>query len=128
MERTLQFLTKSDLLKDNILLIKYEDLILNIEEQIKRIVRFLNKYLSVTPDKNKIKRIIKTTSFENLQKMESYGNFKESVYDDTKSKKVKFFFRGPENNWKLSLEDNLIKEIENKFYLEMNELGYLNKS
>jgi hypothetical protein len=38
---------------------------------------------------------------------------------------VKFFFKGPKNNWKVSLEENLIKEIETKFYPEMKELGYL---
>tara|TARA_X000001036_G_C20485372_1_gene727494 strand:+ start:227 stop:508 length:282 start_codon:yes stop_codon:yes gene_type:complete len=39
----------------------------------------------------------------------NFNNFKEGVYDNAKSKKVKFFFKGPENNWKVSLEENLIQ-------------------
>jgi hypothetical protein len=120
-----KFWTKSDLFKNKILLIKYEDLILDIEKQIEKIVAFLNRYISVPTNKNKIKKIIETTSFGNLQKMEENENFKEGVYDNTKSKKVKFFFRGPENNWKVSLAEEDIIEIETKFYLEMKELGYI---
>jgi len=120
-----KFWTKSDLFKNKILLIKYEDLILDIEKQIEKIVAFLNRYISVPTNKNKIKKIIETTSFGNLQKMEKHENFKEGVYDNAKSKKVKFFFKGPENNWKVSLEENLVKEIEKKFYPEMKELGYI---
>ena len=37
---------------------------------------------------------------------------------------MKFFFKGPENNWKASLEKIHIEEIETKFYTEMKELGY----
>mgnify|MGYP001326842671 FL=1 len=86
----------------------------------------MNKYISSKANKNKIKKIIETTSVGNLQKMEKYENFKEGVYDNTKSKKVKFFFKGPENNWKASLEKIHIEEIETKFYPEMKELGYIN--
>ena len=120
------FWAKNILLKDNILLIKYEDLIINTEKQIEKIINFLKKYISVSIDKDKIKKIIETTSFKKLQKMENYENFKEGVYDNVKSKKVKFFFKGPENNWQETLNDSLVKEIENQFYSEMRELGYLN--
>ena len=58
--------------------------------------------------------------------MENNENFKEGVYDGAKSKKIKFFFKGPENDWHETLDDSLVEEIETQFCSEMRELGYLN--
>jgi len=96
-----------------------------IGSEVYRYLSKKNNVYGTYNDKNKIKKIIETTSFGNLQKMEENENFKEGVYDNTKSKKVKFFFRGPENNWKVSLAEEDIIEIETKFYPEMKELGYI---
>jgi len=39
--------------------------------------------------------------------------------------KIKFFFLGPENNWRKLLKQKTIIEIENKFKIEMKELKYI---
>jgi hypothetical protein len=120
------FWTKNPMLKDNLLLLRYEDLISDIEQQVDKIANFLKKYIPVSLDKNKIKKIIETTSFEKLKKMEDHQTFKEGVFNNYNTKKVKFFFKGPENNWKKTLKNDLVQEIEMKFQSEMKELRYLN--
>jgi hypothetical protein len=75
--------------------------------------------------KKKRENIIKTTSFKNLKSMEEKGLFKESVLTKNSNSKVVFFHQGPDNNWENSLDKKLQIEIEQKFKIEMEELGYL---
>ena len=44
---------------------------------------------------------------------------------DKNNKKIKFFDKGPNNDWKKNLDFKLKDEIESRFYNEMKELGYL---
>ena len=37
----------------------------------------------------------------------------------------KFFFLGPENNWKNILDNDIAREIEKEFEAEMREMQYL---
>ncbi len=39
--------------------------------------------------------------------------------------KIKFFNLGKENNWKITLDELLVKKIESSFQNEMRELKYL---
>tara|TARA_B100001057_G_scaffold67499_1_gene61201 strand:+ start:228 stop:911 length:684 start_codon:yes stop_codon:yes gene_type:complete len=55
----------------NLLIVKYEDLIKNPLLELKKIIEFLNKYMTVHTNNQKNENIIKTTSFENLKKMEN---------------------------------------------------------
>ena len=57
--------------------------------------------------------------------MEEKGFFKENVFDKEKFKKKQFFYKGPQNNWQNNLDDNIRKEIEEKFYKEMKKLNYI---
>ena len=68
----------------------------------------------------KIDNIIRTTSFEVLQKKEEKDGFKEAV-----NKKIKFFNLGPKNTWKNIIDEKLIYKIEKNFKKEMEELNYL---
>ena len=111
--------------KNNLLLIKYEDLIQNPENEFKKIIYFLKKYLDIKTDDNKNKKILETTSFENLKKMEQKGLFKENVLNKKDDSKVNFFHLGPANNWKNNLDENVKNKIEKNFYEEMIELNYL---
>lgn len=111
--------------KTNLLLIKYEDLIQNPLGELKRIINFLEKYLTVETNDNKNKKILETTSFDNLKEMEKKGLFKENVLNKKNDSKVNFFHLGPTNNWKDNLNKDIKSKIEKKFYQEMMELKYL---
>ena len=111
--------------KNNLLLIKYEDLIQNPENEFKKIIYFLQKYLDIKTDDIKNKKILETTSFENLKKMEQKGLFKENVLNKKDDSKVNFFHLGPANNWKNNINENAKNKIEKNFYDEMRELKYL---
>ena len=111
--------------KSNLLVIKYEDLVTNPNIVLDKIIIFLKRYLNFETNKNKNKKILETTSFENLKKMEDDGQFKENVLNKKEENKVKFFHLGPKNIWQNTLGDKIIKEIEKNFQDEMKELGYL---
>ena len=112
--------------KDNndYLLIRYEDLIDNTENELKKIVLFLQKYMPIKTNEKKNVNIIKSTKFENLQNMENKGQFSENAHLSPSIKK-KFFYLGPKNNWENILEKTIKDEIENQLFEEMKELGYL---
>ena len=73
----------------------------------------------------KLDKIIETTEFTKMQKLEREKKFKESIIDDKTGKKRPFFNLGPNNDWKKILDDRNVKKIEENFHKEMTELGYL---
>tara|TARA_A100001388_G_scaffold272548_1_gene253024 strand:+ start:707 stop:1549 length:843 start_codon:yes stop_codon:yes gene_type:complete len=110
-----------------LLLIKYEDLIKNTKEKLIEVFNFfqslgMNKSLY---DDKKLDKVIKSTQFNNMKKLEKEIGFEESVIDKKSSKKIPFFNLGPSNNWKNILDPNLANKIEKAFSTEMEELGYL---
>ena len=111
--------------KNNLLVIKYEDLIAKPDVELEKIIQFLKKYLIFETNKDKNNNILKTTSFENLKKMESEGLFKENVLNKNTKNKVNFFHLGPKNVWQKNLPIEIISKIEKNFYNEMKELHYL---
>ena len=112
--------------KKNYLLIKYEDLLKNTENEIIKIIRYLEKFIKFQVSDQKIKNILETTSFSYLKKMEDKGLFKESNIDDKTGKLKKFFNQGPNNKWENYIKKEIINDVEKKFYNEMKELGYIN--
>ena len=111
--------------KNNLLLIKYEDLIKNPRVELERTINFLKKYLMFKTNENKINKILETTSFDNLKKLENEGQFTENVQNKVDGSKVNFFHLGPKNLWQKNLSKKIISKIEKKFLKEMKELGYL---
>ena len=111
--------------KNNFLLVKYEDLIADTAIELNKIIEFLKKYINFKTDESKNNRILETTSFENLKRMENQGLFKENVLNKNDNSKVKFFHLGPENKWENNIKDDFVKQIEKNFYNEMKELNYL---
>jgi len=116
-----QFWTKNT---ENLLLIKYENLIKNPLLELNRIIDFIKKFAYFEMSKKKKENIIKSTSFQNLKKLELEGKFTENVYDRN-SQKINFFNKGPNNIWKDNLNIHIQEEIEKKFKTEMKELGYI---
>ena len=108
----------------NLLLIKYEDLILDTKKELERIIIYLKKFMTVEINPEKIKNILNTTSFDHLKDLENKGLFNENVYDSKKNK-VRFFNKGPSNDWTKVLDKKIQDDIEKIFYKEMKELGYI---
>lgn len=108
----------------NLLLIKYEDLILDTKKELERIIIYLKKFMTVEINPEKIKNILNTTSFDHLKDLENKGLFNENVYDSKKNK-IKFFNKGPSNDWTKVLDKKIQDDLEKIFYKEMKELGYI---
>ena len=117
-----KFWTKDN---ENLLIVKYEDLIKNIHQEIDKIISFLKDFIDFEVSDTKKENVIKSTSFEALKKMEDNGNFTESVFVNGSNAKVKFFNKGPDNNWQNTLPKNIQIELENELKNELSELGYL---
>ena len=108
----------------NLLLIKYEDLILDTKKELERIIIYLKKFMTVEINPEKIKNILNTTSFDHLKDLENKGLFNENVYDSKKNK-IRFFNKGPSNDWTKVLDKKIQDDIEKMFYKEMKELSYI---
>ena len=101
------------------MVIKYEELINNTFLTFEKIIKYLNSILGIEISRDRISECIKITSFDNLQNLEKKNGFIEKGYG-------KLFFRnGKIGNWKMNLNKNLSEKIEEKFFYEMKELGYL---
>jgi hypothetical protein len=109
------------------LLVKYEDLIIDKEKTLKNILKFIYKLKNINFEinENKLKNVIESTSFKNMQNLEKEKGFIEARTDKKTGKKIPFFNLGKNNDWKKSLDLKLIKKIEKAFKKEMEELGYL---
>ena len=108
---------------DRYLLIKYEDLVKETEKTFLKVLTFVCKLTKkkLDLDKNKLKNVLNTTSFESMQKLEKQNGFNEA--SNFNGKKVTFFKYGAKNNWKKFLTLENIKKIEDIFREEMKELG-----
>ncbi len=108
-------------------IIKYEDLLNYTYVVFKDILKFINRITNNNQrlDKEKIKKTLRSTSFDALKKKEMDNGFSEAVFDRVdKNKKVPFFNLGPKNNWKKILDGNLIEKIEEVFEKDLKELSY----
>lgn len=105
--------------KNQIIFVKYEDLVSNTKSEIKKIARFLGKKLT----KKKINEIIKETSFDNLKKEENdvqlnWNSIKNNRPD------MKFFRSGKTNSWKKFLTKKENYEIKKKWSTYMKIFNY----
>jgi hypothetical protein len=109
----------------NFLLIRYEDLLSDTKNEIKKITKYLSKFFDIKENDEIINTIIKNTSFSNLKKQEDDQGFVESILDENTNEKKKFFHLGPENKWENLLNEEIINKIEKRFGSTMKKLGYL---
>ena len=110
----------------NVLLIKYENLIENKENEIRRIISFLNKFVKISFDEKKIINCIESSSFQNMKIMDQNGLFPENS-KDFQGNKIPFFSSGKKGNWRGVLNDKIVSQIEKKFQKEMLELNYIDQ-
>ena len=102
-----------------ILIIKYEDMVLNEINTFTKVINYLNEIDDVKFESDKLTKALKQTQFQELQKLEKAEGFEEKG-------KGKFFFRkGKIGTWKDEVSTNIINKIEKLFKSEMKELGYL---
>ena len=111
--------------RNNLLVIKYEDLIKDTEKELIKIITFLKQYIEFDIGKMKINNILETTSFTNLKKMEKLGKFTENAFNKKENKNVNFFHLGKENKWENILKKEYQIKIEKFFEKEMRELRYI---
>jgi len=107
-------------------LIKYEDLINDPENIFLQVLRFLSILVKkeIKIDRNKIKNLLDTTSFEYMKNLENKFGFIEATTNKL-NKKNKFFYKGKNNDWKQKLDNKTSNKIEESFFEEMKELKYL---
>ena len=108
------------------LLVKYEELINKPEKTFLKILGFIHKLgkSKLLINQTKLENTIRTTSFDNLKNLEKKNGFLEAPQKNNK-KNTPFFHKGPERNWKATLEISIKNKIETAFKKEMMELGYL---
>ena len=108
----------------NYLLIKYEKLLNNTNDEFYKIINYLKEILNLSFDEKTILKAIENCNFEKLKEQENKDGFREAA-EDLNGAVKKFFFLGPQNNWKNLLDKSTVQNIENIFRNEMIDLGYL---
>ena len=107
-------------------IIRYEDLLDKTYTIFSEIIEFINKISKNGQkiNKLKIKNSINSTSFDKLQQNEKKYGFSESISSRKGKKQIPFFFLGPENNWRIILDEELKKKLNNLFEKNLKELSY----
>jgi len=106
-------------------IVRYEDIINNREKFIIELINFLQNKLNINliVNEEKISNILKTTSFDHLQKKESQTGY--YAFNHIKDKKWKFFRKGVAGQWKRYLSSQQVSEINNSFYSTMKKFAYI---
>jgi hypothetical protein len=102
--------------KAEILFVRYEDLLENTFEEVKKIADFAG----LTRTDEQIMRVIEGTKFDNMQKKE-----KEHGMDGFKPKKGGFFRQGKAGSYKKEMPENLQEEFMRQSRAEMSHFGYV---
>ena len=106
--------------------IRYEDLTKETFIVFKEIVEFIDKITNNRKgfSREKAKNAVQSTSFQNLKKIEIEKGFSESIIARKDNKKIPFFHSGPDNHWQKNFEKKFIKELNNIFVKNLEELNY----
>ena len=108
----------------NYLLIKYENLLENPQDEFFKITNYLKFNTNFKFDNEIILQAIENTKFNNLSSQENEKGYRGNSPTNKKLDK-KFFNLGPKNKWENILNTNIKEKLENLFEKEMVELGYL---
>ena len=106
--------------------LKYEDLVNETFFVFKEIVEFIDK---LTNNKNgfskeKAKNSVRSTSFENLRKIEKNNGFSESIIAREDKKNIPFFHLGPKNDWRKNFDNKFAQKLNDIFKRNLSELNY----
>ena len=108
------------------IIIRYEDMVNNPKQTFEKLLVFVNTSIRSNDkiDQKKLNNAIETTSFKNLQDIENQGKFGENVYSLKDKRKIKFFYLGPENDWKKNLDENMIKKMTDYYHKDLKFFQY----
>ncbi len=103
------------------LIIKYEDMVNNIDNCILSIINFLNTVanFNLKTNNNLLKSVKESTNFNKLQSLEEQFQFSEATIN------TKFFRKGVVGEWMQVLSKKQAKQIEEELRIPMKELNYL---
>ena len=106
--------------------LKYEDLLKETFFVFKEVVEFIDKLIDNKSgfNREKAKNAVKSTSFDNLKKIEKNKGFSESIIARKDNKRIPFFHLGPKNEWQKNFDSKFIEKINNIFKKNLNELNY----
>ena len=106
--------------------IRYEDLLKETFFVFKEIVEFIDKLTNNKSgfSREKAKNSVKSTSFENLKKIEVNNGFSESITARVSKKSIPFFHLGPKNDWQKNFDNRLIEKLNDIFEKNLKELNY----
>ena len=92
----------------------------------KDIIEFIDKLTNNKKgfNREKAKNAVKSTSFENLKKIEKTKGFSEFIISREEKKKIPFFHLGPKNNWQKNFDKNFIEKLNYTFKKNLSELDY----
>ena len=107
-------------------LIKYEDLVSDPEKNLIKILSFIHTLgkLDFKIDNLKLKNTLNSTTFNEMQKLETEQGFPEAVKDKD-GNNITFFKYGPKENKPDQLAKNFKDKIEREFKNELKELSYI---
>lgn len=103
------------------IIVKYEDLVDDCYSTFRKVIVFLSERLNIQVDESKIHSSVKFSDFTKLKNYETKYGFDENTSDGN------FFNTGSYNNWKKILSNSQVENIEKNLFIEMEELGYINK-
>ena len=106
--------------------LRYEDLLKETFSVFKEIIEFIDKLTNNKKgfSREKAKNAVKSTSFENLKKLEETNGFSESIISREEKKKIPFFHLGPKNNWQKNFDKEFTNKLNNIFKKNLKELNY----
>ena len=103
----------------NLLVLRYEDMLLDSEVTFTKAVNFLNLNYTAA----QIKRALQQSNIKTLQQMESENGFREKP-----AKMTSFFRKGVVGDWKTTLTNVQIERVIADHRQVMGDFGYLEKS
>ena len=104
--------------------IKYENLVNNTQSEFFKILKFLKKFINFDIKLEKIKRILESTKFNNLIKIEKNEGFREKTKMGVKMEKSQFFSKGISRNYRELLNFDEQRQITKAFKATMEKLEY----
>ena len=102
--------------------IKYENLVNNTQSEFFKILKFLKKFISFDIKLEKITRILESTKFNNLIKIEKNEGFREKTKMGVKMEKSQFFSKGISRNYRELLNFDEQRQITKAFKATMEKL------
>ena len=106
--------------KNGMIIIKYEDLVIDAFDNILKILNFIG----IDRGDDDIEKILNNNNFSQMKSKETNMSDQNQLFKDT-NKKIPFLRKGKINQWKSELDDAQVQTFEKEFGATMSEIGYL---